>query len=466
MKNDLRIKIKHVELEYPVETIEYSGIKIWPFIRSELFKSYFSSGDFQVSTNDSQTSVFSKIKRIFLTLRTTSLSTLFKKKSAVLFTDDGSGLRYLNGKLTDIFAISVLTHEKDLIPIVRKERTPSITAFLHYINNEFFSILTNFYLLIKRNITKKIINKQILTKIISDLQIEFDLDKYLSRVLSFLAVFRLYFNIIKPKKVFLVCYCGIEKMAASYIAKTMNIPVIELQHGVISNEHYSYITKINITPNPYPNYLLCFGEGFKKFVSHFICKQENIFVTGNHYIDFLRKTKDRNLFSKKYSNNNSQLLVTVAGQSEFDNLILEFIGEILKFRQDIYFIYVPRDLIPELIRFSHANISIETELSIYQCMQNSHITSTVYSSCAVESLALGTPVILINIQKAAKVFYSDFFLPSDAVFYADTPEEYVSHITAALNRNREQIALDALYYYADNSRERTAKALETINKKR
>jgi hypothetical protein len=464
MKSDWMDRIRDVETAYQVETIEYEGIKIWPFIRWAIYDIYFRYAVSTINENKpNRNSIFFKIGRGLRALAMTSLSILFKKHASILFTDDcASELRYIDGKLTDVFAIPVVEFEKYIIPIVVKTRSASITVFARYVNSDFFSIWTKLYSYIKKIDKEKIMNRQVLVKIISDLEIEFDIEKYILRIFSFFVIFRLYFRLINPKNIFLICYYGIDRMTASYVAKEMRIPVVELQHGLINNEHFAYTTKVSIEPNSYPNYLFCFGEGFKKFVSPFVCNEKNIFIIGNHYIDYIRKNKNANFFTKKYSHINSKIVITVANQDMFANAELEFIERISECRQDIYFIYIPRTITSKLTYYSHKNISIETELNVYQCMQNSHITSTVHSTCAVESLAFGTPVILINIRNLARTIYADFFSPSDAVFCADTPEEYVSCIATALNRDRKQIASDATYYYAENPQERTRKAFKKL----
>jgi hypothetical protein len=466
MKNDIRFRIKQIESEYPVATIEYEGIKIWPFIRSAIFLSYLKSGESTVERKKSLNYQLSKTSRFFRILMTTSLSILFKKKSSILFTNDlGSELRYIDGKLVDIFAIPAMDYEKDITPIVFKTRSSSITAFPRYINSDFFLILAKLYSFIKKINKKKVVYRQILINIVSNLNIKFDIDKYILYIFSFIAVFRSYFKLIKPKNIFLICYYSLDTMTASYVAKEKKISVIELQHGVIPNAHPPYITEENIEPNPYPNYLFSFGERFGKFVSPFIYNSNNIFIIGNYYIDYIKKNKDKNkiLFFKKYNNISSRIIITVAGQTLLDNKTLEFVEGILEFRYDICFIYIPRIMTSELLHYSHTNIFIETELDVYQCMQNSHITSTVNSTCAVESLVFGTPVILMNIQGMAKAWYSDFFSSSDAVFYANTPEEYVSCIDSAMNKDRKQIASEAMCYYAENQHECTRKAFEKLD---
>lgn len=465
MKTDLRTKIRQIETEYPVGTIEYKGIKIWPFIRTAIFLSYFRSEELTVKENRSWKYKFSQIGRILRILRTTSLCVLFKKNTSVLFTDDaGSEIRYIDEKVVDIFAFPITNYEKDIIPIVIKMRSESITAFKHYVNSDLFILLSKLYLCIINIDKKNIVNKQVLVKIIFDLKIVFDIDKNIANIISLLVIFRLYFKLIRPKNIFLICYYDIDKMAASYVAKEMNIPVIELQHGIIANRYPPYFTEVSIIPNPYPDYLFCFGEAYKKFVSPFIYDSKNIFTIGSYYIDYIKKNKDKNkeLFFKKYSNTSSRIIITVAGQTIFDIKMLEFIEKVSEICRDIYFIYIPRNMDSGFMQYSHDNICIETELDVYQCMQNSHISSTVSSTCAVESFAFGTPVILMNIQNFAKVCYSDFFSPSDAVFYADTPEEYVSCIATAINKDRKQISSDATYYYTENPQECTRKAFEKL----
>jgi hypothetical protein len=468
MKNDLKARIDEIESKYPVGTIEYEGIKIWPFIRSAIFLAYLFSEESITKKDKTWDSIYLSTRRIFRVLTTMPLSTLVKKNASVLFTDDAeSELRYIDGKLVDIFAVPVMDYVKDIIPVVSKTRASSITAFPQYINSDFFSIWAKLYSCIKKIDKKKIINRQILVEIVSNLEIQFDIDKYILSTFSFIAIFRLYFKKMNPKDIFLICYYGIDKMAASYVAKEMKIPVIELQHGLIYNAHPPYVTKVNIAPNPYPDYLFCFGEEFKKFVSPFIYNSKNIFIVGNYYIDYIKKNKYRNniVFLKKYNNLSSQIIVTVAGLTELDSEILEFVEKISGFRHDLFFIYIPRIMTSGFVHYSHKNIFIETELDVYQCMQNSHITSTVSSTCAIESLTFGTPVILMNIQNLAKAFYSDFFSPSDAVFYANTPEEYVSYIPDVINKDRKQIASSATYYYAENPQECTQKVFKKLSGK-
>jgi hypothetical protein len=466
---DFFTKMLEIEQNYPVETIEYKGIKIWPFIRFQIHQIYRSFGVSGVRKSmPPRNRIASYIKDLLRMLITVSPKVLFLKNAAMLFTDDGSGLRHINGEMVDIFAVPIFDHEKKIIPIVIKKHPRYRTAFTSYINSFLLSILVKLCSCTEKLNSKKMYNMHILINIISELEIKYNIDKNILQIYSYITIFRRYFTFIRPTKLFVACYYGVDRMTASYVAKEIGIPVIELQHGVIYNRHFAYVTKVDIQKNPYPDYVFCFGEGYKKWISPYICKSANIFIVGNYYINFIKQRSDRNkkLFLEKYLHITSRIVVTVAGLDELDNEILDFIEQVSIICPKIYFIYIPRTVSSEHMNYTHVNISIERELDIYQCMQNSHIMSTVNSTCVVESLALGTPVILIDIQGRAKFSYGDFFSPSDAVFYAETPEEYILCIADALKRDRKQISSDATYYYAENPQERTWEAFKILNEHR
>jgi hypothetical protein len=464
MKLDATDKICAIESKYPVETIEYKGIKIWPFIRVAIAMKYMYSDETEYISSLKK-GVFSKIAAVFIAIVTTSFDIFFKKNAAVIFTHDSIGvIRIVDGIHIDSFSGGIANFEKSSIPIVLKQEPAQITAFSKYINNIIFLFLMKLQSYSTRVNAKQITNSKIIDEITTELGIKFNFIKNVSVIYSYIIIFRKYFNSIKPLRLYILCYYSTEGMTACYVAKQMNIPTIELQHGVISNAHYAYTASKGIYPNPYPESLFCFGEGFRKYISSYIYKPENIYITGRYYFDVIisKREEFRQLFERQYQDLNSKIIVTVAGQVQLDRECLGFIEQVTLLRHDIYFIYVPRKITPYIANYTHKNIMIEKKLDIYQCMQNSHCSSTVFSTCAIESLIFGTPVILINIDGYAKKFYSDFFSSVTSVFYADTPEEYVSYISDALNKDREQVATEGKLFYADGHIERVKKSLEEI----
>ncbi|AGT42701.1 hypothetical protein [Treponema pedis] len=463
MKTDVIEKVKYIETSYPVETIEYDGIKLWPFLRSNIFTIYYYSDEQSDSVVMKNVSA---IRRIWQAITTTSLKVMFKKNAAFVFTDD-VGVKKYNGAYIDRIMYGIFTVEAKTIPCVVKLMSRNITAKDKYINSDFIIFIAKLMEIFYKPKLTNIKNICILDEIIEYLKIDFKYSKYLRSVKILLDFYTWYFKLIKPIKIYVNCYYDFWRLPAFFVAKQMRIPIIEMQHGLINLSNIAYIGFKNITPNPYPTHLFVFGDAFKLSVNEFIYPSKNIFVVGNCYIDLMLRDKNRNskLFNKKYPNINNKIIITVASQYDIDREILDFTMQTASMDERFFFIFIPRFIKDYHKKFKHANISIETELDVYQCMQNSHITSAVVSTCAVESLAFGTPTVLINIGGLAVFNYADFFSEIHSVLYADTPDEYVQQIYKAIAFDRVSVAEEGKLFFADNYSERLKDAIIKIESK-
>lgn len=93
---------------------------------------------------------------------------------------------------------------------------------------------------------------------------------------------------IKPKAVMLVKYYEIENMILIQEAKKRNIPIIELQHGMMDDVMpvYNYLKKHNF--DTYPDYIFTFGEYDKK-IAHYPIDKKYIIPVG--YPDLEKKVR-------------------------------------------------------------------------------------------------------------------------------------------------------------------------------
>jgi len=463
MNTDAFDKIIEIESRYPVETIEYEGIKIWPFLRTQLYFLYLYA-DKRNTGPRVKNSFFKKIIIVLKALLTSSLKLIFKKNSTVLFADNGKGcFRIVNDEQVFTLGDDIFEKEKKLITILTVLSFGNRVIKFHYMNDVVLLALqrlSSFGLKIER---AKMINGPILETIIKELRVELNINKWLLNVVRSINFYRKWLRLIKPLKIYLVCYYDLNRMAASYAAKEMLIPVIELQHGTIFKKHIPYITRKYIYPNPYPDYLLAFGDNFTKIISPYIYKPENIFITGNYFIELMKSRSEENkkIFNLKYGKHHEKIIITVAGQENLESELLSFLATLALSTKDVFIIYIPR------IRKNIAvvpGIHIETELNVYQCVQCSDITSTVYSTVAMESLALGTPVILININNIAREYLSESFDGLESVTVADTPENYLDCMAAVMSLDRNSVMTEGLSYYAGNRAERLKEALNYIEK--
>ena len=464
-KCDVLEKIQYIENKYPVETIAYKNIKLWPFIRASLFDLYYCS-DQKVKDRRGGRNRLSNIVRLFRSIRYTSLPLLFNRYASIIFTDD-VGMKnhagiYIDRTMEGIFAV-----ENRIIPVVIKILPPEVISVVSYIHSDFFALLIrcfSYCLTIRKNHIRA---ESVLMDILSELQIQFDFYKYIRIINAALCFYNMWFAVIKPKKIYINCYYDILRMPAFFIAKKRNVPVIEIQHGSITTEP-AYKAFKYVAPNPYPNYLLVFGDRFKLGVSDNIYHKDCVFTVGSYYIDLMRQEVDINkrLFEKKYGFLKDKIIITVASQYDIDRDILTFVEQAARLDSRLFFIFIPRFVKDYHHNYKNDGIVIETELDVYQCMQNSHITSAVLSTGAIESLAFGTPVVLMNIDGLARFSYGEFFKGFLSVLYANCSEEFIEKINEAIQFDRNVVREEGRLFFADNHQERLKKALTIIDEKK
>ena len=237
-----------------------------------------------------------------------------------------------------------------------------------------------------------------------------------------------------------------------------------MQHGVINGQHIAYTSFKSFDITPYPDYLLVFGDRFKLEISKNIYYKDSVFTVGSYYIDLMRQEADTNkcLFEKKYGFLKDKIIITVASQYDIDKAILTFVEQTAKLDSRLFFVFVPRFVKDYHRSYKNDRIVIETELDIYQCMQNSHVTSAVLSTCAIESLAFGTPVVLMDIDGLAQFAYGKFFEGILSVLYAPKPEGFIGKINEAVQFDRNVVREEGNLFFADNHEERLKKVLTVI----
>ena len=105
---------------------------------------------------------------------------------------------------------------------------------------------------------------------------------------------------------------------------------------------------------------------------------------------------------------------------------------------------------------------IEDKLDIYQLMQNADVTISVYSTCAVESLFLGTPVLLWDIEGLAKACYGEVFKGINSVCFIDKFDDGLFMIKKFSEINRKDVKKEGMAFFESNYRENMDNALDRI----
>lgn len=149
---------------------------------------------------------------------------------------------------------------------------------------------------LEQRIKKEII--PIINKIQNEFNILVDIKKYTELVYRLIIdykVFAPYFKKIlertQPLCIIEQCYYSFHKMVLNEAATKLNIPTIELQHGVMGRSHIAYNFKRKREISVFPKFVLTFSEYWNK-VTRFPLAEDHIIATGYPYLEEAMKLKE------------------------------------------------------------------------------------------------------------------------------------------------------------------------------
>lgn len=205
------------------------------------------------------------------------------------------------------------------------------------------------------------------------------------------------FKLRKPKAIFLVCYYS--NFGLIKACKKNNIPVFELQHGIVTHTHRAYNYSYVFGDLFLPDYFLGYGSHFNNIVVEGnLVNKENTLNYGysflyeaNNKLDTNREIEElKEVFSK---------VICITGQLEStDEKLLRIIGEVADHFKDICFIYKPRNKGNKVSFSKKKNLLKRENINTYSLLKHCDYHLTIYSTCAIESIGLGTPNIAIDID--------------------------------------------------------------------
>jgi hypothetical protein len=219
-------------------------------------------------------------------------------------------------------------------------------------------------------------------------------------------LYRFLFHFRKPKAVFVVCYYT--KYGLIRACKKRGIPVFELQHGLVSPGHRAYYFSRDFDSDYFPDYFLSYGAYSSEVVSqgHVVPKSHTL----DYGYTFLDEVAGRLSMSQelKAIKNRFKKVVCITGQLPVTDVpLLEMISEVHSLFPEMCFIYKPRFEDSTAISPTSGNFIQHFELNTYELLKYCDYHLTVYSTCAMECLALGTPNIAVDI----KGYYTQFLKP-------------------------------------------------------
>lgn len=235
---------------------------------------------------------------------------------------------------------------------------------------------------------------------------------------------------LKPKVIVETVSYGKTRFALNMAAKELNIPVVELQHGVIGKGHIGYNFYDKISAPFFPDCILLFSDYWENARFPIV----KLTVTGYPY-------QEANIHAfPKQKNQENMIRIIVLSQPEFSKRIFELTCDLVNLldndQKDYSLVYKlhpseynSTDTKWDILR-SHSKVTLveNNSASLYEWLSKSDIQVGVTSTALFEGLAYGLKTFIYHIEKTDS-YMGDLCTMRYAKFF-ESAEELATIIAA------------------------------------
>lgn len=436
-------EIKEIDTNFAVESIKVNQKEFWPFLKIFFFDQFLPRG----ASNASPT------KKVYVSLVLAffyGFRNWFKKADHLVFSNSGER-KYFDGLWVDKSADYInkalpntLHIELPVYSHYPKNKLPykNVVSFMPV---KLLEIITSYR--IKGSL--QIEGHSVLNEINAKYNVDFKMDGLAARFMSEYIVMKRILKWKKPKAVFMVV--PYMRMGAVLACKEMDVKVVEMQHGVIDVAHFGYINYKECNANLYPNHLLAYGSLTKELfqLPNKTYTYSNVHPIGHYFLNLISDSPlKESVYSDQIKAAEKVIAVSLFDLKSCDTMI-EVLAKVAEEKTNWLFLFVPRKT-PEHVYLSMGlpkNILLMNDLNIYECIKYSDIHTTVVSTCAIESNALGKPNVLVNVNGLAELKFNDV-LSNESTKYAQGKEDYISLIEDSVFPKEEGIKKSIAKYFA------------------
>lgn len=277
---------------------------------------------------------------------------------------------------------------------------------------------------------------------------------YLDKIQRFIGQYKtmnFFLKFKKPKISFFVYpdgYCGY-----IYALKKNNIPVVELQHGIIYPSHPSYNCYLpQIFKKLKPDYIFTYGNKDLEVLkaNRFLENGNNYYAVGS-YMLWLYKNKNipNSLYLEeilsRISSYNKIILVSCTA-NDF-NKIIDYIKEVLQQISDCHFLVLPRlDLPKNYIVDKGMTVLDPGRTNVYELIKLCDIHVTISSTTALEALFFDKRSIILENELGSSFFRTNY--PDlNSLEYAQNEDSFIQLLTT----DSKTLNTDSICNYFENN---------------
>lgn len=424
-KMNLTDQIKHIETRIDVGAIKIAfrgrRVQVYPWLKAKLFYKLITGAESMASPNKAM--LIRQLKSFFY-----GFFNWFKSYNVWVFSSSEERIKdgkFYFDKLFDVLhnfsELKILHIELQLF----KKFPIGAVKSPHIVSKSFFLLQEE---IVRRLLFRKIDieNHALLEQICSELNIDIDIQKQLKKVLSQYLVMKFWLRIFKTPKVVLmtVSYANFGYILAF---KERKIPVIEMQHGVISEGHHGYLYASTLDPINFPDVISVWSQEEAQFMTTGTqIPIATVQATGRTIIDY---------YAQNTQFRQAQKRVCVSLQDlELSDLLLETLLQIndkIEHPLDFYIQTRRTNTSDYQSKFEFPENFYFFEGNIYENILQSAIHVTVYSSSALESLALGTSNVFFDPTGRAQEIFERKLGANPYCHFLSTQTELLNYFNKA-----------------------------------
>ncbi|GAB4377090.1 MAG: hypothetical protein Kow0075_05080 [Salibacteraceae bacterium] len=407
-----------LEKSLPVEKIRWNGYGIWASMRTYLYYQYTRSQKGAAA----MPSFLSLIRSLFL-----NPHLLFRKYDYWVISSSDQR-KWIQGKWMDAHDCAEVLRTKALYWELPNPRHKHPVASAHRVSKLWFYTLERLFKVLKKTEVDPE-SRSVFDQFCENLNIDANLDDFVSRFRAEYCVTRFFLKRMKTKVVFLTThFTNTARIAAAH---SLGIEVVELQHGLISDSHPGY-TYVKADGSLLPDVLITYGQNEVELLEKYeLGKTTRLKPLGHFFLDQMSRSPEaKNGLPKSKS---VRYRICFAAQDAIDEPFIRWLNRLAQLLPKDELVLIPRRKSIEWYR-EHGLMSSISFLNrnTYEVIASSDVHSTVFSTCALEALALDVPNVLMNIDGLSGQHFGHIAYPETPTWIVNEPEEFAKVIESGI----------------------------------
>lgn len=416
-------RFKEIESKDGLAELMSFGHQVWPVVRNKYWAQLLSqvSGAKSSSKRD-----FRLLKNVAYGFRS------FFRTYEYIFFSAPDNRKLINGKYYDRFTdpIADLVGQNHTCTVELTNGThysPSLTHSKHVVSHIGIKIIG---LIISKFIS--INNHPVLDTIGIEYGIQINYKQVMKEFIANYWLMIILYKLWKPKQIYVVCYYTYLDVIAA--AHKLGIPVIELQHGIIGNQHPAYNSNLLLKKKYFPDFIFAFGQFDKEILlKSVLFSHVKILVLGSWLLEYSLKKNSyseiKNL-REKYLNGEFKKIILITSQETIEEKLISFVKEVSIVTSEYLYLFLPRNYndVYDQIFESYQNIIVPVNENFYTLMQIVDAHATVYSTCALEATKYDVLNILIDIDGMATKYFSNVLSVKQEVVYIENMMQFIDYV--------------------------------------